>query len=168
MCSGRVAPPPQAGGVGQPPSGHQADPLPGEVSGLKNKRKICLLALARSSGVGAGFVRVLSRFIHPSAFPQAQAWWYPAGDIWPRCCNHVLPTTTTGITHRYHTPPLYTHILHLHLAWPTGIAIWSDRLCQLRSRPRWGSRSSGWQPKCGLLVVGRDCKKKKKSSFSLH
>ena len=31
---------------------------------------------------------------------------------------------------------IYTHILHLHLAWPTGIAIWSDRLCQLRSRPR--------------------------------
>ena len=91
-----MAPPPQAGGVGQPPSGHQADPLPGEVSGLK--RKICLLALARSSGVGVGFVRIRYGFSTQVPFHR------------PRPDDTQLGTSGPGAVITYCQPP--PQVLH--------------------------------------------------------
>ena len=63
---------------------------------------------SRSRAIGAGFVRVSSRFVHPSAFPRVQVWWNPTGDTRQGHCNHIMPTTISATIN----PILYNSPLH--------------------------------------------------------
>ena len=107
-----AAPPAQAVGEGQP-----------HFRPIRPKRKIActrknhLHAHSRRCGAGAGFVRVLSRFVHPSVFPQTPP--PMIKNIPARCyqswgrrpCYHVMPTTTFSVLrHRRLYPFIFIYI----------------------------------------------------------
>ena len=120
----------------------------------------------RRCGAGAGFVRVTSRFVHPSVFPQAlhsmiRLIWPGEPKSWEqRSCYHVMPTTTLEC-YSVHTgtyTSIYTknYIAYSLVHDPQGPDTGPPGFASREADPTGarGSRLKGLRKV--LLVVGRD------------